>query len=99
MLPLDQFRISDGKLVFEDVGAVRDTGKSPEYTVRWASLHKNGSTAAMPDTGAKVPAFGGETKYLAATIACTSADAACGNPITVYVRQCQRGLEVVGIDR
>ena len=42
---------------------------------------------------------GGETKYLAAPVACTSGDARPGNPSTVYVRQCGKGLKVVGIDR
>jgi hypothetical protein len=97
--PLDRFRISDGKLVFDDLGAARGTGTTREYTVRWASLDKNGSTMGLPDTGARVPAFGAEVKYLAAVIACTGADAARGNPITVYLRQCGRDVEVVGVDR
>lgn len=42
---------------------------------------------------------GGETKYLAAAVACKSSDARWGNPSTVYVRQCGKGLEVVGLDR
>lgn len=99
VLPLDNFRISDGKLVFEDLASARGIGTTREYTVRWASWDKNGGTAALPDTGAQVPAFGGDTKYLAATVACTGGDAGCGNPPTVYVRQCEKGLEVVGIDR
>jgi hypothetical protein len=99
VLPLDRFRISDGKLVFEDLGAARGIGKTREYSVRWASRDKNATGSALPDNGAKVPTFAGDTKYLAATIACASADVACGNPITVYVRQCDSDLEVVGLDR
>jgi hypothetical protein len=97
VLPLDQFRISGGKLVFEDLGAERGIGKTREYTVRWASWDKNGSRSALSDTGAKVPTFGVDTKYLAATVACASAEGSCG--ITVYVRQCDIDLEVVGLDR
>jgi len=99
VLPLDNFRIADGKLVFEDLGAGRGREKAREYTVRWASWDKNGATATLPDTGTRVPAFRGDTKYLAATVACASEDAGCGKPPTVYVRQCEKGLEVVGIDR
>ena len=98
VLPLDNFRISDGKLVFEDLAAARGIGTTREYTVRWASWD-NGGTAALPDTGAQVPTFGGETKYLAATVASTSGDSGCGNPLTVYVRHGEKGLEVVGVDR
>ena len=32
-------------------------------------------------------------------VCCTSGDAGCGNPLTVYVRHGGKGLEVVGIDR
>lgn len=97
--PLDNFRISDGKLVFEDVSAARGMVKTREYTLRWARWDKDGGTATLPDAGAQVPAFGLETKYLTATVACTNGDAGCGHPATVYVRRCERGLEVVGIDR
>ena len=96
--PLDNFRISGGELAFDDLGVGRGIGKNREYTVRWASWDQNGSTA-LPDTGAKVPAFGDDTKYLAATVACTGADPDCSYPVTVYLRHCDRGLEVVGIDR
>jgi len=99
VLPLDNFRISDGKLVFEDLGAARGIGKGREYTVRWARWDKSGGTAALPDSGAQVPAFGGDTKYLAATVACAGGDAVCGNPLTVYVRRSEKGLEAVGVDR
>ena len=44
-----------------------------EYTVRWASWDEDGSTADCRTLAQQVPAFGGDTKYLAATIACTSA--------------------------
>ena len=98
LLPLDNFKVSDGRLVFDDLGAARGIGKNREYTVRWASWDQNGATA-LPDTGSRIPAFGGGTKYLAATIACTSGDAACGNPVIAYLRRSERGLEVVGIDR
>ncbi|MEO8593249.1 MAG: hypothetical protein ABI759_08005 [Candidatus Solibacter sp.] len=97
--PLDQFRISDGRLEFQDLAMVHGIGKAREYNVTWARWNKNGVTAVLPDTGATVPAFGGETAYLAATIACSSTDAVCGSPVTVYLRHCEKGVEVVGIDR
>jgi hypothetical protein len=53
----------------------------------------------LADTGAKVPAFGADTRYLAAAIACTRSEPACRNPITVYLRRGERNVEVVGIDR
>ena len=99
VLPLDQFRISDGKLVFEHLGAERGIGKTREYTVRWASWDQSGHATALPDAGAQLPVFRGDTSILAATIGCAGDDAACGNPATVYVRKCERGQEVVGINR
>lgn len=48
---------------------------------------------------ATLPEFGADTKYLAATIACTNADAACFNPITVYLHRCERDVVLAGLDR
>ena len=98
LLPLDKFRISDSKLVFEDLAAARGIGKAREYTVRWKSLDESGHATALPYAGPNVPDFR-EAKYLAATVACTSGDGGCGNPVVVHIRQRESALEVVGIDR
>ena len=99
ILPLDKFQVVDGKLKFEDLGESRGNRKARQYAVRWAVCDGNGrATPLLNATGTQVPAFGRTTAYLAATVECAGAGV-CGKPITVYVRQGQMGLEVVGIDR
>ena len=94
VLPLDKFKVVDGQLTFEDLGARAGLESSREYSVRWASWDRNGHATQLPDaTGLQVPAFRGDTQYLAVMIADND------DPVTVYVRQGRRGSEVVGVDR
>jgi hypothetical protein len=100
VLPLDKFRVIDGRLTFEDVSARGEIANGHEYPVRWASWDRNGQVTPLADArGTSVSAFQGETQYLAATISCAEAEAGCKNPITVYLRRGKTGPEVVGIDR
>ena len=98
--PLDKFAVVDGKLTFEDLNNGHRDGEPRQYTVRWATWDGNGHTEQLPDaTGSDIPEFrNGDTKYLAATVACEGTDR-CEKPVTVYLRRCNAGLEVVGIDR
>jgi hypothetical protein len=94
MLPIDRFRIEDGKLAFDDLAPGR--GAAPrEYTVRWASYDRAGNATALPEAaGRQAPSPRPVTEYLAATISDSSP-----KPVTVYLRPRAGTLEVVGIDR
>jgi hypothetical protein len=102
VLPLDKFRIADGRLAFGDVSAGRGIGTARNYDVRWSSYDNDHRrlTALSNASGTKLPPVGGGTDYLAATIACSStAGSACPEPITVYLRRAGNAFEVVGVDR
>ncbi len=97
---LDKFAVVDGKLTFEDLNNGRSTGTPHQYTVRWATWDGNGRTEQLPDaTGTEIPDIrSSDAKYLTATLACAGSGV-CEKPVTVYLRRCDTGLEVVGIDR
>jgi hypothetical protein len=87
----------DGKLTFENLASGNDTGKG-QYSVRWTSWDRDGHAIALPAAaGFAVPAFAGDTHYLAATI--RPAEVGNDDPVTVYLRQGRTGPEVVGIER
>lgn len=98
VLALEQFRVEDGKLAFEDWGAKWGFEAAGDVQVIWsqfdngAETHKDlGATgAALPDAAADM----GDGGYLAAKL--VGADEA--KTVTVYLRK-QAGWQVVGIDR
>ena len=97
VLPLDKFSVVDGKLTFENLASGNDIGKG-QYSVRWTSWDRDGHAIALPAAaGFAVPAFAGDTHYLAATI--RPAEVGNDDPVTVYLRQGRTGTEVVGIER
>lgn len=99
VLALDRFRIVDGNLTFEDLGAVGADRKRREYSIRWASQDGRGRVTALPDaSGSRVPAFHGDAQYLAATIR-PAANESGDDQVMVYIRRGRTGPEVVGIDR
>jgi hypothetical protein len=98
--PLDRFRVADGQLAFEDLGARYDTGNAREYSITWEGLDGDDRATLIPETtGSRLPAFRGDTRYLAATIKPLATRREGDHPVTVYLRQEQAGPEVVGIDR
>ena len=102
VLPLDKFRIADGKLVFDDLSAGRGSGGAPGYDVRWSSYdNDHRRLTPLPNTsGTKLPPVGSGTDYLAATIVYKGAAGSSGaNPITVYLRRAGTVFGVVGVDR
>jgi hypothetical protein len=100
VLPLDKFRVVDGKLTYQDPGAGLGIGNRREYALSWASWDSKGRATAITDArGWQVPAFRGDTLYLAATIMPAGGGSAQGNPLIVYLRRGRAGLEVVGVDR
>jgi len=101
VVPLDNFRVANGKLGFDDLSRYA-VGMQLGYEITWASYDNNhGVSTKLPDAaGRKLPQVDDATEYLAATIADASeADTNCPNPVTVYLRRGVSGFEVVGIDR
>ncbi len=99
-LPLDKFDVVDGTLTFEDLGEIRGIGKGRKYSIHWASRDSSGHVTPLPDAvGPHIPAVRSDTEYLLATIEPAGEDTASADPITVYLRSRQAGLQVVGIDR
>ena len=101
VLPLDGFRVVDGALAFDDLGARHGVGAAKQYDVRWSSFDNHATLTALPKArGMKLPTEFRGSGYLAATISCSgAAEASCPNPVTVYLRRAATGFEVVGIDR
>ncbi len=100
VLPIDKFRIVNGRLTFEDLGAGGGAGTGREYTVRWASCDDSGRATPPSDAnGSDIPAFRSDTRYLAATIKLTTNEPEGDDTVTVYLRRGETGPEVVGIDR
>jgi len=94
VLPLDKFSVVDGKLTFRNLGQSRGIGKGREFSVRWASCDQNGRMKPLPQaTGRQVPVQQNDAQYLVATINSSE------DPIRVYFRRNEKGLEVVRIDR
>jgi hypothetical protein len=99
-LPLDKFRVTDGELGFDDLGASRPGGTARLFRVQWAKYDQQGHFGALSNAGGRqIPAFS-DTEYLAATISCGAGSGeACPGPVTVYLRRAASRVEVVGIDR
>jgi hypothetical protein len=95
VLPLDHFRVANGRLEFDDLGAVYGFSPAPTWSFSWSVFDNAGETLApLPDaTGPALPR--NPAPYLAAAIH-------AGDPakaVTVYLRQGGRGAQVVGIGR
>ena len=101
VLPLDRFRIVDGRLAFDDLSAMRGGIPARAHDVQWSSFdNDHGRVTALPNaSGTKVPPVSG-AEYLAVTITCSGAgEGACPGPVTVYLRHTGAAFELVGVDR
>jgi hypothetical protein len=97
LLPVDKFRVVDGKLAFDDLAAERDDTGTREYEVRWASQNAAGSVTTLAGAvGRELPAPRGDTRYLVATVKAAGDDA---HSITVYLCRRQSAFKVIGVDR
>lgn len=95
VLPLDNFRVENGRLVFDDLGAVYKYWADRSYTVNWSTFDNESEkkTALGGSGGMLVPRS--DARYLAA-------DITSGNPnmtVTVYLRRDGSGWRVVGVER
>jgi hypothetical protein len=100
VLPLDRFRIENGRLVFEDLAAKHGLSAAGDHSVQW-SRFDNQSETKTPIPAATtfaVPEPAVESRngvYFAA-------DIRGGNPdktVTVYLSSGELGMQVVGVDR
>lgn len=100
VLPLDNFRVLDGNLTFEDLSARSDSGARPEYAVEWTSWDRNGRPTVLAGAiGTDVPNFTPDTLHLSATLRRAAGEPAADDPVTVYLRAGKAGPEVVGVER
>ena len=101
LLPLDRFRVEDGALAFDDLGAAAPLSSKLGYNVRWYNYDNDHDIFhPMPKAvGTKIPAADNPAGYLAAVVQCTSTEGACGRPVTVFLRFRGPTFQVVGLDR
>ncbi len=90
VLPLDRFRVRDGRLEWDDLAP------AGEVAIRWSAYdNETGTRTALPSaTDARAPA--GDWRYAVATL---GRSAAPSKKIDVYLRQRDGRHEVVGIER
>ncbi|MCC6858551.1 MAG: hypothetical protein IT158_08325 [Bryobacterales bacterium] len=89
VLPLDGFRVDDGRLLFDDLEVKYGFAESRSYDIRWRRMdNASGKMSELQAAGPAVPRVAAE--YLAAIIE------GAGRSLTVYLR---KGREVVGIER
>ncbi len=100
VLPLENFRIEDGTLRFDDLAVQRGVRSAQNYSIQWSefrNLQKEHVTL-QGENSFRVPesALAAEAgAYYAAKI---SADVQ-GKTLTVYLRKGEAGFKVVGIER
>ncbi|MDZ4799240.1 MAG: hypothetical protein SGI92_13840 [Bryobacteraceae bacterium] len=96
VLPLDNIRVENGRLAFDDLGAVYKYWADRSYTVAWSDFdNETERRTPIPgaSTGTAVPRS--QSRYVAAEIS-------SGNPqmtVTVYLRRRGEEMQVVGVER
>ena len=100
VLPLDNFRIENGELHFDDLAVQYNFRSVEQYTMRWSRLDNGtGRHEVLVGTSTKLPidtAGAPAGTYFAALIKATKVPA---QTVTVYIRKEQSAFSVVGIDR
>ncbi len=100
MLPLDEFRLSNGQLEFEDLAVKYGFVPNRVYTVEWSRFSNDSDTLERIDesTSFSIP---DETRdalvgsYFAATIRSESEN----QSVVIYMRAERGGHRIVGIER
>jgi hypothetical protein len=98
VLPLDRFRVENGRLAFDDLGARQGVTAARDYQIEW-SVFDNSRQERTPiagASGAALPRPPAGTQYLAATVSCGED---CGSKVVVYLKCSGGAFDVVGIDR
>ena len=98
VLPLEDFKVEDGRLSWTHLGEKYGFFDQPELEIAWSRFDNMAEThAPLPGSGPELPASvreGAEGAYFAARIAEPG-----GKTVTVYLRKRSGGYRVVGIDR
>jgi hypothetical protein len=95
VLPLDNFRVEDGRLRFDDLEVVYGLNQPRTFSFSWSVFdNRTGIKTALPEAAAPdLPRS--EAQYLAAGIHAGDAS----KTVTVYLRNTNGSAEVVGVDR
>ena len=100
LLPLDNFRIENGRITFEDLQVKYGFVDQREYKTQW-SRFDNDSEKHTPIDGASGMVLPAETR--SAGVGAYFADEIQGEDetktVTVYIRKRAAGFQVVGVDR
>jgi hypothetical protein len=101
-LALDNFRIEQGQLSFDDLAEKYGVGAKRSYQVSWSVFdNSDGTRAPIESDGISwtVPTgAGAQTGFLSAAIRLPSSQPG-GAGVTVYLRRSANEWNVVGIDR
>ena len=95
VLPLDHFRVENGRLEFQDLGMRYNFNPKRDHQIAWARFD-NETEQRSPITGhsgASLPKDGAE--FLVADISSSEP----GKTVSVYIRSRRGNAEVVGVER
>jgi hypothetical protein len=100
VLPLDRFRIQEGRLTYEDLAVKHGLSPTCDYKVQWLRFNnETGESTPLPgETAFALPRLVQEasgSEYFAASIH----GAETRKTVTVYLRKQAGSVRVVGIDR
>src|SRR5262249_45823854 len=100
VLPLDNFRVENGELHFDDLAAKYNFRSAEPYAIRWSRLDNDtGGHQGVVGTSTKLPFDTEEApagSYFAPLVKSTAVPA---QTVTAYVRKQRDGFKVVGIER
>ncbi len=99
VLALDNFRVAEGRLQFEDLAVKRGFSEPQDYQVEWSEFDNDAEKhVALEGAGFDLPRSatdGADGPYFAARIAAVDP----AKTVTVYLRKRGPGFQIVGIDR
>ncbi len=101
VLPLEDFRITNGTLEFRDLAVVHGFATQRQYNAKWSNFdnQRNALTAIPSATSMSLPGewqSTAEGNYLAVTLSASGDES---KAVTVYLRKTNGAAKVVGIDR